>query len=525
VADGEPGLMVTLALAAALATTPATAETGWREVVVGQEVVITDSPFGAVVAAELAALRAVFGTGTGGLEVAPVGPVSTIACARRETWDLLVGTNRPAASARGLYLNRADGAWLVLDLSGGPEEALRTARHELTHALAAQNFPRLPPALSEGLAELYATTEVDGDRVRVGRPVEAWRRRILANGLDAEALLATTNPHAEGANRAADTYAAGWALVHWLVEGDAPRDALADLVARIAAGDQARDAISAATGLDPAELAKRVVHHVRGLEASSSGRRVGSRTTTSPQVRTLEPAEVAGRLAELALAAGQESVAHDLAGDAHLAAGRDPVAAAHLAEVLDGAGRHDEASALWALALELGLDHPRLLVVAGARALNQGAFGEAQRLASRATEVLPRYAEAHALDARARLAGAGSPAQALAAVRRARNLVPFRAELVVLEAVALAAVGEFSAARTLVENVLPSLDPELLDRAREEVERRILVDTARRALASGDHPSALAALDAALDITTDLNAHASLTRSRESVAAALGAAR
>lgn len=518
--------MVDIALALALATSsgpePGPTDGHWRETVVGHEVVTSDSPFGAVVAAELAALRAVFGAGAG-LDVAPTGPVNTIACARRETWDLLVGTDGPAASARGLYLNRADGGWLVLDLSGGPDEALRTARHELTHALVAQNFPRLPAALGEGLAEFYATTEADGDRVRVGRPVEAWRRRILATGIDAEALLATTNPHAAGAREAADVYAGGWALVHWLVEGDAPRDALADLVARIAAGDQPRDAITAATGLDPRGLADRVAQHVAKLERGNTGRRVGSSAGASPRTFDLETAEATGRLAELALAAGQRDVALELASNAQLTAGRDPVAAARLAEVLDAGGRHDEATTLWQLAGELGLDQPRLLVVAGSRALARGDFGAAGELAIRASSALPRYAEAHALEARARLAGVGSPAQALAAIRRARALLPFRGDLAMIEAVALAAFGERDAARLLVENVLPALAPDLLDRAREEVERRILVDTARRALARGEHELALEALDAAIDLTTDSGVRASLTSSREAVTAALGA--
>jgi TonB family protein len=90
--------------------------------------------------------------------------------------------------------------------------------HEYVHALLQANV-RLPAWLNEGLAEYYAGTYIEKNRVLLGRPhaltILYLRERALLPL--AELLAATTeSPLYKGNDKVGRFYAQSWALVHYL---------------------------------------------------------------------------------------------------------------------------------------------------------------------------------------------------------------------------------------------------------------------------------------------------------------------
>jgi TPR repeat protein len=173
-------------------------------------------------------------------------------------WETKGGT-RPSGlfAATGLRVYVA----LRADLDEADTERHSVVFHEYVHLLTALNFDALPLWLSEGLAELYAHSSVERDRVLVGR-ASPTHVRILreATLLPLDELFSTdaSSPHYNEAERATIFYGQSWALTHYLMLGDKG--------ARLPQLKVYADRF--AQGVDAAEAAREAFGELRGLRTA-----------------------------------------------------------------------------------------------------------------------------------------------------------------------------------------------------------------------------------------------------------------
>ena len=119
--------------------------------------------------------------------------------------------------AAAYYFGGADRDYIVLGRTG--DQAAQVAVHEYVHLVARHAGLKFPPWLNEGLAELYSTVRMQGDKALVGDPIlgrfqalfsEKWvpLSVILSAGQD--------SPYYNEKSKAGSLYSEGWALVHML---------------------------------------------------------------------------------------------------------------------------------------------------------------------------------------------------------------------------------------------------------------------------------------------------------------------
>jgi hypothetical protein len=126
---------------------------------------------------------------------------------------------RPA----GLFLTTKDRDYAIVRMDAiGREtpQGMATVFHEYTHCILHLNFPRMPVWLDEGLADFYGATEIEDDRVVIGRASEdrlaCLRKQPF---LPLGTLLSVTHdsPDYQEGSRTGIFYSESWALVHYLL--------------------------------------------------------------------------------------------------------------------------------------------------------------------------------------------------------------------------------------------------------------------------------------------------------------------
>jgi len=119
--------------------------------------------------------------------------------------------------ATAYYFGGADRDYIVMGRPG--EQVAQLAVHEYVHLVARHAGLNLPPWLNEGIAELYSTLRMQGDKVLIGDLIpgrlQALQREkwvplsvIVSAGQD--------SPYYNEKNKAGSLYNEGWALVHML---------------------------------------------------------------------------------------------------------------------------------------------------------------------------------------------------------------------------------------------------------------------------------------------------------------------
>ncbi|MEM9599211.1 MAG: hypothetical protein AAGD06_33390, partial [Acidobacteriota bacterium] len=132
------------------------------------------------------------------------------------------------------------------------------------------------------------------------------------------------------------------------------------------------------------------------------------------------------------------------------------------------------------------------------------AEARARKVLARAVALEPSYGEAHANLAVAHLRPGGDPDAAMKAVRKARDLMPARLDLVALQVQVHLRREEVDAAEGLILRELDGrASIEVVDRAFEDVDRTRLVVAAQRALEQGDGERAIQLFDEAVSLTSD----------------------
>jgi len=330
--------------------------------------------------------------------------------------------------ASDAYYVGAEGRDYIVMPSAGAEE-LRVAAHEYAHSLLHASGLRLPPWLSEGLAEFFSTVRIGerGSRIGGDLPARTQTLRQMA-WMPLEQLLAVTGepPARQDRDRTSVFYAESWALTDMLMFSPDYAPNFPRLVAALSSGQDGVPALMAVYGRPLDTIA-------RDLHAWSGGRRsrvmaLGAVSASAVPVEVSAVSEFASRslMAELLAAIGEfdraETLYRDLAREAPLDAG----APAALGTIALKRGDRDGARREWKRAIDLGVHDAALCYRYATLASLAGLpEDEVRRAYERAIELRPDFD-----DARYALAliekNAGENEVALEQLRAMRNVEPAR---------------------------------------------------------------------------------------------------
>ena len=386
---------------------------------------------------------------------------------RGQTASFVAGYFQPGAEVN--YIT------LALDADAARGGGSSTLLHEYTHLLVNNYFREAPLWLKEGLAEFYSTARVSGDRRRLtlGAPIPVRARELRARALlplDTLFDVDQQSPYYFEADKRGLFYAESWALVHYLLNGGARRAQLARFVELLASGETVRESFRQAFRTDTDKLERELAAYVR-LASYPESTEVFDRPLdfdSQLRVRAMTTAEGLACLGDLLLHTERADDAESylrraLELDGGLAAARVSLGALRLKQ-----GRVAEAREELQRAASLDpqnyLAHYRL-----ADALNrEGTVTSSDKISvqdferrtdairaelRKAIELVPGFLEPYRLLAAVELERGDKPAEAAALLRRALELAPRRADLVLLLAQAHLIGGEFEEARRLVEQV------------------------------------------------------------------------
>ncbi|HEX9982603.1 MAG TPA: DUF1499 domain-containing protein [Thermoanaerobaculia bacterium] len=131
---------------------------------------------------------------------------------------------RKGNNVSGLFLGHTDVKLILLEADNDGID--RVVQHELAHSFLSNTMADLPLWFHEGFAEYYSTFAARGTEASIGKPVEEhvlWlRQQQLIPLQQLFALDARSKDYNEG-TRQGVFYAQSWALVHYLLVGNAER--------------------------------------------------------------------------------------------------------------------------------------------------------------------------------------------------------------------------------------------------------------------------------------------------------------
>lgn len=105
--------------------------------------------------------------------------------------------------------------------SDRPLDAMAAAlRHELVHAMVASQAGEVPAWLDEGLAEFWGSLAIDGDRIVVGRAIDAHIAQLRrGDWLPLDKMTKLPHGSVPSGRGVPQFYAQSWAMVHFLLLG------------------------------------------------------------------------------------------------------------------------------------------------------------------------------------------------------------------------------------------------------------------------------------------------------------------
>jgi Flp pilus assembly protein TadD len=152
-------------------------------------------------------------------------------------------------------------------LSEAGSEVFPVAVHEYVHLVTKHMGMKLPPWLSEGIAELYSTLKPMGDRVLVGTLIEGRHQALLREKwvpLEIIVKADHNSPYYNEKNQAGSLYNEGWALTHMLVLTNAYRPGFAKFLEMINAGTSTEEALDKVYGKTIAQVDKELQAYLSG---------------------------------------------------------------------------------------------------------------------------------------------------------------------------------------------------------------------------------------------------------------------
>src|SRR5262249_35362159 len=131
--------------------------------------------------------------------------------------------------------------YAAVSLDAPGDNPYSTMYHEYYHSLTMPYFPELPVWLSEGLADFFGQSEVNGNLATMGMAnpvlIDQLRHTKLIP-LDVLFHVDAASPYYNEEDKTSVFYAESWALTHFLLIGDkqSHRQMLVDYTQALAAG-------------------------------------------------------------------------------------------------------------------------------------------------------------------------------------------------------------------------------------------------------------------------------------------------
>ena len=503
---------------------------GWIAVSSPHFVVYTNAEVarGREIVASLERFRAVFAQLSPEIELKSPAPTKILAFRDRASYARYkTEPDRQGAQILGQFLSHPDGNYLTLDAGTQLVSGFAVIYHEYVHYFVRHNFPGVPLWFNEGLAEYYSTFEIDERQVQVGRPVErhlGWLQRHSELELDTVLGASESSGRRHGDRQAGRFYAVSWALVHYLLSGEAEHlDRAADFFLRLRDRQPVTDAFEEAFGLRIGQLEDELLRYIRAGDLPEATISLKHLPAPGLRARTLPPEDVFFHLGDLLAHMGRDAEAEQHFQRALDHRGDHAETHAGLAMVREMQNRFEEAEILFRDAVELGSGSALTYLLYGRHLLRRVfaapetatdavdvseirlRYGDGARSQlTRAVAIDPDYGEGWALLGHAHGAPGGNPVAGLRAVGRARELLPGRMDLVTLEIQLNLKLQRLDLAEDLVENVLaPQAEPETVISARQEITRYRLLEASRKAFEDNDVDAGLDYFDQAVSAATD----------------------
>ena len=265
------------------------------------------------------------------------------------------------ANLAAFFSRGSDQNLIVLALAGSDDSSLKIIFHEYTHLLLRRNQPWWPVWLSEGMAEIYATFEVNGPHARIGLPIEHHLRLLGQTPLlPLSELFAITrdSPDYNERQRQGIFYSESWLLTHYLMLGGNPahKANFRQLTPLLREGQPAEEAFTNALHTTLPAMQAELRHYLaRGkfepLELTLSAPLETPRTFAT---RGLTPMEVCYRLGDELLHIGRFDTAESWFRQAMKLAPASPLSYEGLGLLAARNGEPDEAVRLLRQAAKLG---------------------------------------------------------------------------------------------------------------------------------------------------------------------------
>jgi len=153
----------------------------------------------------------------------------------------------------GVFAYRMYQYYAAVNLEAQGTNPFATMYHEYYHSLTMPYFPELPIWLSEGLADFFGESQVNGNVATMGIPDPALIEELRHNKLiplDVLFHVDASSPSYNEENKVSVFYAESWALTHYLMLGDkqAHRQMLLDYASALASGSSPDQAAAKAFG-------------------------------------------------------------------------------------------------------------------------------------------------------------------------------------------------------------------------------------------------------------------------------------
>jgi hypothetical protein len=141
------------------------------------------------------------------------------------------------------------------------------AIHEYVHLVTKHMGMKLPPWLSEGIAELYSTLKPMGNRVLVGTLITGRHQALLRDKWVPLKVIVNadhTSPYYNEKSQAGSLYNEGWALTHMLVLTNEYRPGFAKFLDLVNAGTSTEEALNKTYGKSIEQVDKELQAYLQG---------------------------------------------------------------------------------------------------------------------------------------------------------------------------------------------------------------------------------------------------------------------
>ena len=416
----------------------------------------------------------------------------------------------------GYFVYADDANYIALSADGEKTRAFRTIFHEYVHFLVNNELGRvkIPPWFNEGLAEYYATLQVENDRKITLGATNAERLALLQKNklIGFETFFNTDNYslQLQGSDGAGIFYAQAWALMHFLMQENkgARVEQLNDFIDLVLDGKQPKDAFAAAFQTDYATIETALGEYVRRKNLRSSEIVLKDKLSANYEIEIAPLAEIEAKivLGDLLAHTNRLNEAAALLSEVLKSAPDSSAANAALGMVLMRQEQTEEAKKYLEQAVALG-DKNYLAYFYYAYALSREGMTEfgfvtdypsAQALKMRealkkAIALNPNFAESYNLFAFVNIIRNENLDEALDYINRALKLVPGNQWYQLRVAEIYLHQEEFSKARQIAQAIFETApDDELRLYSKTTLKN---IDTYEAALADSRQPSATVVTD------------------------------